>query len=66
VPEFAKLVFIVGALMAEQSPSYSVFMVDVAAVAGGNDEPPIVRPLAGGLPGAENMSFVTAHSKHDT
>jgi hypothetical protein len=52
--------------MAEQSPSYSVFMVDVAAVAGGNDEPPIVRPLAGGLPGAEHMSFVTAHSKHDT
>jgi hypothetical protein len=65
--EFAKPVFVVGAPTAEQPPSYSVFMVDAAAVAGGSDEPPIARPLAGGLPGAEHgMSFVTAHSKHGT
>ncbi|CAL4971518.1 unnamed protein product [Urochloa decumbens] len=65
--EFAKPVFLVGTLWAEQ-PSYSVFMVDAAAaaVAEGN-ELPSARALAGGLPGAEHgMSFVAAHSQHGT
>nr|TKW38108.1 hypothetical protein SEVIR_1G092200v2 [Setaria viridis] len=52
--------------MAEQPSSYSVFMVDAAAVAGGNEPPPSARTLAV-LPGAEHgMSFVAAHSKHGT
>ncbi|CAL5024109.1 unnamed protein product [Urochloa decumbens] len=65
--EFAKLVFLVGALWAEQ-PSYSVFMVDAAAAAAAEgNELPSARTLGGGLPGAEHgMSFVTAHSQHGT
>lgn len=63
------MVYLVAALWAKQQPqSYSVFMVDAAAVAVavGNDDPPSARALAD-LPDAEHgMSFVTTHSEHGT
>uniref|UniRef100_A0A0A8Z6V8 Uncharacterized protein n=1 Tax=Arundo donax TaxID=35708 RepID=A0A0A8Z6V8_ARUDO len=61
---FAKPLYLVAALWAEQPrPAYSVSMVDAAAAAGGN-EPRRARTLAQ-LAGAEQgMSFVAAHSTH--
>uniref|UniRef100_A0A0E0L5K7 Uncharacterized protein n=1 Tax=Oryza punctata TaxID=4537 RepID=A0A0E0L5K7_ORYPU len=62
--EFAKPVHLVAALWADK-PSYSVFTVDAAAVAGGNNNEPARARTLGGLPRARHgMSFVAAHSEH--
>ncbi|TVU36546.1 hypothetical protein EJB05_18483 [Eragrostis curvula] len=59
--DFAKPVYLVAPLMSEE-PAHSVFMVEAAAVADG-DEPPRARTVAG-LPGSRHaMSFVATHSE---
>ncbi|CAL5006492.1 unnamed protein product [Urochloa decumbens] len=60
--EFAKPVYLLAALWTEQ-PATSAFVVDAAAVSGG-DGPRRADTLAQ-LPGAsQDMSFVSAHSEH--
>lgn len=55
------LVYLVAPLVSQQ-PAYSVFMVEAAAVADG-DEPSRARTVAG-FPGADHaMSFVATHSE---